>query len=117
LRNEIGVDNICWEGDYPHSDSMWPDAPEVLWDVLTKYNVPDSDINKMTHENAMRWYKFDPFKHVPKDQATVGALRATAAGHDVSIQGRSHHIISAAEKVASYREKLLAGATAAAGGK
>ena len=28
LRNDIGIDNICWEADYPHSDSMWPGAPE-----------------------------------------------------------------------------------------
>jgi hypothetical protein len=108
LRDEIGVDNICWECDYPHSDSMWPDAPEVLWDVLTKYNVPDSDINKMTHENAMRWYQFDPFAHVPRDQATVGALRASAAGHDVSIQSRSHRIIQPEEKLASFRSRARA---------
>ena len=114
LRNEIGIGNICWECDYPHSDSMWPDAPEVLWDVLTKYDVPDSDINKITHENAMHWYKFDPFKHVPREAATVGALRAAAAGHDVSIKNRSHQIISSAEKVATYQQKLMAGAAAAA---
>ena len=28
LRDEIGIDNICWEQDYPHSDSSWPNAPE-----------------------------------------------------------------------------------------
>ena len=28
----------------------------------TKYNVPDADLNKMTHENAMRWYRFDPVR-------------------------------------------------------
>src|SRR5215471_14638310 len=27
LRHDIGIDNICWECDYPHSDSMWPGAP------------------------------------------------------------------------------------------
>ena len=27
LRHQIGVDNMCWEADYPHSDSMWPDRP------------------------------------------------------------------------------------------
>jgi hypothetical protein len=108
LRDEIGIDNICWECDYPHSDSMWPDAPEVLWDVLARYNVPDSDINKMTHENAMRWYQFDPFQHVPRDQATVGALRAASAGHDVSIQGRSHQVISSAEKLQAYHARSAA---------
>ncbi|MGV0814101.1 amidohydrolase family protein [Mycolicibacterium boenickei] len=91
LRNKIGVDNIAWEADYPHSDSMWPGAPEELWDVLTENNVPDDEINKMTHENAMRWYSFDPFTHISREQATVGALRKSAEGHDVSIQALSHH--------------------------
>ncbi|BBX93621.1 amidohydrolase [Mycolicibacterium boenickei] len=91
LRDKIGVDNIAWEADYPHSDSMWPGAPEELWDVLTENNVPDDEINKMTHENAMRWYSFDPFTHISREQATVGALRKAAEGHDVSIQALSHH--------------------------
>ena len=30
LRDDIGIDNICWEQDYPHSDSSWPTAPEEL---------------------------------------------------------------------------------------
>ncbi|MFV8262976.1 amidohydrolase family protein [Mycolicibacterium peregrinum] len=91
LRDRIGIDNISWEADYPHSDSMWPGAPEELWDVLTENNVPDDEINKMTHENAMRWYSFDPFTHISREQATVGALRKAAEGHDVSIQALSHH--------------------------
>jgi len=91
LRNMIGIDNIAWEADYPHSDSMWPGAPEELWDVLSVNNVPDDEINKMTHENSMRWYSFDPFTHITREQATVGALRKAAEGHDVSIQALSHH--------------------------
>ena len=39
LRHRIGIDNIAWEADYPHSDSMWPSAPEQLWDVLSHNNV------------------------------------------------------------------------------
>jgi hypothetical protein len=96
---------------------MWPDAPEVLWDVLTRYDVPESDINKITHENAMRWYHFDPFTHVPRAQATVGALRAAAAGHDVSIKGRSHQVISSAEKMATYRARSEALAKMAQAGR
>ena len=34
----------------------------------------------------MRWYRFDPFAIRPKEQCTVGALRAEVAGHDVSEQ-------------------------------
>jgi predicted TIM-barrel fold metal-dependent hydrolase len=91
LRNEVGIDNIAWEADYPHSDSMWPGAPEQLHDVLTEHNVPDDEINKMTYENAMRWYSFDPFSHITREQATVGALRKAAEGHDVSIRALSQH--------------------------
>ena len=40
LRNEIGIDNICWEADYPHSDSMWPGAPEQLDEVLRSTTCP-----------------------------------------------------------------------------
>jgi hypothetical protein len=46
--------------------------------------VPDDEIAKITHQNAMRIFDYDPFAHVPKEQATVGALRARAAGHDVA---------------------------------
>jgi hypothetical protein len=47
--------------------------------------VPDDEINKITYENAMRWYSFDPFLHRTREQSTVAALRAEVAGHDVSV--------------------------------
>jgi predicted TIM-barrel fold metal-dependent hydrolase len=86
LRNDIGIDNICWEMDYPHSDSSWPRAPEEFAEVCAKYDVPDGDIDKMSHENAMRWYHFDPYSVRPREQCTMGALRAEVAGHDVSVR-------------------------------
>jgi predicted TIM-barrel fold metal-dependent hydrolase len=91
LRNQVGIDNICWEADYPHSDSLWPDAPEALEEIFDKHNATDAEINKMTYENAMKWYHFDPFTHISKEQATVGALRRAAEGHDVSTQALSKH--------------------------
>jgi predicted TIM-barrel fold metal-dependent hydrolase len=81
-RHHLNVDNITWECDYPHSDSTWPHAPELLHKYLA--GVPDDEIAKITHQNAMRIFDYDPFAHVPKEQATVGALRARAAGHDVA---------------------------------
>ncbi|MER5803178.1 amidohydrolase family protein [Streptomyces mirabilis] len=113
LRHEIGIDNIAWECDYPHSDSMWPEAPEELMGVMERFDVSDPDINKMTHENAMRWYSFDPFTHVPREQATVGALRKRAEGHDVSIRSRSHRLIEPAEKLEAYRSRARAATGAA----
>ena len=78
LRDRIGVDNMAWEADYPHSDSMWPTAPEELHAVFAANDVSDADIAKMTHENAMRWYSFDPFAHMPK--AGVDGRRPAGAG-------------------------------------
>ncbi len=82
LRDMIGIDNISWECDYPHSDSSWPFAPEELADVAA--DVPDEELDKISYQNAMRWYSYDPFAHIPEDEATVGALPARATGHDVS---------------------------------
>jgi len=82
LRQEIGIDNIAWECDYPHSDSSWPEAPEELARVAA--DVPDDELNKITFENAMRWFSYDPFVARRREQSTVGALRAEAAGHDVA---------------------------------
>jgi hypothetical protein len=84
LRDMIGIDNIAWECDYPHSDSSWPAAPEELHEVAA--GMADDELNKITHENAMRWYSFDPFAVRAKADCTVGALRAEAAGHDVEIR-------------------------------
>ena len=70
--------------DYPHSDSSWPYAPDEFAAQAAKYRVPDSVIDKITHENAMRLYQFDPFSIRAKERCTVGALRAEVAGHDVS---------------------------------
>ncbi|MGV0741895.1 amidohydrolase family protein [Mycolicibacterium sp. XJ870] len=84
LRHDIGIDNIAWECDYPHSDSSWPNAAEELQAVTA--GVPDDEVNKITYENACRWYSFDPFKHRPEQLCTVGALRDEVAGHDVSVR-------------------------------
>jgi predicted TIM-barrel fold metal-dependent hydrolase len=84
LRDVIGLENIAWECDYPHSDSSWPRAPEEL--VAAASDVPPDELAKITYENACRWYSFDPFSHRAKERCTVRALREDAAGHDVSIR-------------------------------
>jgi len=114
LRERIGIDNIAWEADYPHSDSMWPGAPEELESEFTKYAVADDHVRKMTHENAMRWYSFDPFAHISRQEATVAALRGRAVGHDVSTMSRSTRVRTADEKLEGYRSRARR-AVAAAG--
>jgi len=85
----MNIDMICWECDYPHSDSSWPQSPEAVWKQMQASNCSDEDIDKITHANAMRHYKFDPFATLGgREKCTVGALREQAAGWDVSIQAR-----------------------------
>jgi predicted TIM-barrel fold metal-dependent hydrolase len=83
LRHEIGIDCITWECDYPHSDTTWPRSPEILWQSLD--GVSDEDINKITHENAIRDFRFDPFAHRPKEKCTAAALRAESPDVDLTL--------------------------------
>jgi predicted TIM-barrel fold metal-dependent hydrolase len=80
-RDKLNPDMITWECDYPHSDSTWPESPETL--AASLEGVPDAEIDRITHGNALRIFSFDAFAHVPKDLATVGALRAQAADVDL----------------------------------
>ena len=87
-REAVGVANMCWEADYPHSDSTWPNSPERLWSGLQKAGVPEPEIHAITHQNAARILQFDPFAHRSREESTVGALRALAQGIDTSPQPR-----------------------------
>jgi predicted TIM-barrel fold metal-dependent hydrolase len=82
VRHHLNGDHIHWECDYPHSDSTWPNAPEMAMKYLD--GLPDEEINKITHLNAMRNFSYDPFAHIAREQATVGALRALAGDVDTT---------------------------------
>lgn len=89
ISDKVGVQNmqwfnedmLCWESDYPHSDGSWPLAPEDVIDTMG--HLDDAVINKITHENAMAAYSFDPFKHIAKEHARAGYLRSLATDVDV----------------------------------
>ena len=80
LLDDFNIDNICWESDYPHSDSTWPNGPEELAKTLA--GLPQDVVDKITYKNAMKHYNFDPFKHRPKEKCTAAALRAEAPDVD-----------------------------------
>jgi hypothetical protein len=52
-------------------------------------DVPDDEVNKITHLNAMREFRFDPFAVRPRETCTVGALRAEAGDVDLGLMSRS----------------------------
>ncbi len=90
LKNlaDIGEDMVAYECDYPHSDTLWPRVPERLWDTVSI--LTEEQIDKVTHRNAMRFFRFDPFEHFAREELTVGALRARAAEKQVDTTPVSH---------------------------
>ena len=80
LLDHFNVNNVCWESDFPHSDSSWPNAPERLASVFE--GQPDDVVNQITHTNAMRHFQFDPFPTRPRERCTAAALRAEATDVD-----------------------------------
>jgi predicted TIM-barrel fold metal-dependent hydrolase len=83
-RHDVGIDNIAWECDYPHTDTVWPNSPETVWAEFTDAKCTPEEIHKMTWQNAARFFDWDPFTAIPQDQANVGALRALAADVDTT---------------------------------
>jgi len=81
--DRIGADNVCYECDYPHSDSVWPESATLLLDSVK--HLPDADIAKITHGNALRLFNFDAFgKMGGRDKCTAVALRALATHVDTA---------------------------------
>ncbi len=80
LIDQFNIDHVCWESDFPHSDSSWPNAPESLESCFA--GVSDEIVDKVTHLNAMEQFGFDPFSVRPREQCTAAALRAEAADVD-----------------------------------
>ena len=81
-RDDVGIEQMTWECDYPHSDSTWPESPERLAKSLA--GIPDDEIRAITYQNAMRLFHYDPFAHLPIEESTVSALRKQAIGVDTS---------------------------------
>ena len=55
--SEVGEDNICFETDYPHTDTTWPNSKEYIEKMLADF---DDDIcYKVLRGNAIRMLELD----------------------------------------------------------
>jgi predicted TIM-barrel fold metal-dependent hydrolase len=88
VRNEIGIDIIAWECDYPHSDSIWPNAPEFVSAEMAGAGVTEDEMHKILWQNTCRFFDWDPFQHISKSDATVGALRALSPDVDTTVRSK-----------------------------
>jgi predicted TIM-barrel fold metal-dependent hydrolase len=53
-RHQIGVDNVMWSSDYPHTNSTWPHSREVI--VRDFAEVPETEKLKIVRQNVIRLY-------------------------------------------------------------
>jgi predicted TIM-barrel fold metal-dependent hydrolase len=54
-RHKVGIDNIMWESDYPHSTSTFPES----WTFVDRslQGVPADERDKLLYGNALKLYK------------------------------------------------------------
>jgi predicted TIM-barrel fold metal-dependent hydrolase len=57
-RNDIGVDKIMWECDYPHNDTTWPESQESAEETFRDAGCNEEEIEAITHGNAERVFNW-----------------------------------------------------------
>ena len=55
-REFIGVENIMWSSDYPHTVSTWPHSRQVVERDFK--GVPENEKRQIVRENAAQLYGF-----------------------------------------------------------
>ncbi|MGH9188253.1 MAG: amidohydrolase family protein [Acidimicrobiales bacterium] len=53
-RGAIGIDQICFETDYPHADSTFPHSKEVATGICAKAGLDETETYKLLRGNAIR---------------------------------------------------------------
>jgi predicted TIM-barrel fold metal-dependent hydrolase len=54
LLDQIGENNVCWETDYPHNDSTWPESAQVAGQLTA--GLAQETREKVLRLNAARLY-------------------------------------------------------------
>jgi Amidohydrolase len=54
-RDVIGVENICFESDYPHGDGTWPDTQAVFEQFYG--DLPADEVRMISHANAAALFR------------------------------------------------------------
>jgi predicted TIM-barrel fold metal-dependent hydrolase len=56
-RNQVGVGNMMWSSDYPHTASTWPHSQEII--ARDFAGVPEAEKSRIVRGNVMGLYHLD----------------------------------------------------------
>jgi predicted TIM-barrel fold metal-dependent hydrolase len=60
-RDAVGIDQICFETDYPHADSTFPHSKKVAADISAQARLDADEIYKLVRGNAIRAFGLERF--------------------------------------------------------
>jgi predicted TIM-barrel fold metal-dependent hydrolase len=60
-RDVIGMDQICFETDYPHADSTFPHSKATAEKICAEAGLDDDEIYKFLRGNAIRAFGLERF--------------------------------------------------------
>jgi len=56
-RHQIGIDNMMWSSDYPHTASTWPHSQDIV--ARDFKDVPVDEKRKIVRDNVTKLYELD----------------------------------------------------------
>lgn len=60
-RDVVGMDQICFETDFPHADSTYPNTEKVLASICEKAGLDDDEIYKLVRGNAINAFGLERY--------------------------------------------------------
>jgi predicted TIM-barrel fold metal-dependent hydrolase len=60
-RDAVGIDQICFETDYPHADSTFPHSKKVATEICAGAGLDETETYKLLRGNAIRAFGLERF--------------------------------------------------------
>ena len=60
-REEVGMEHILFECDFPHSNGSWPESRRRAWELSSKAGLDSEEVYQLVRGNAIAVYGLDRF--------------------------------------------------------
>ncbi len=60
-REEVGMEHILFECDFPHSNGSWPDSRRRAWELSSKAGLDAGEVYQLVRGNAIAVYGLERF--------------------------------------------------------